>query len=1100
MTEGDAALEFRILGPLEARRDGEVVALGAPKQRALLAILLLRAGEVVSTDRLIDELWGETPPRGAAHTVQVFVSRLRKAVGADALVTQAPGYLIRGEVDAARFRALCAAARVRREGDESERALMALKEALALWRGSPLADFAYEPFAAPHIERLEEERVAANEDRLELELELGHHARLVGELEELCHVQPLRERPHALLMLALYRSARQSEALEVYRQLRGRLDEELGLEPAAELQALERRILQQDTTLEAAKRTPRRLPEGTVTFLFTDIEGSTGLLRELGAEAYAEALAEHRRMLRDVFEANDGVEVDTQGDAFFVAFPTVPSALTAAAEAQAALAIPVRMGVHTGTPMLAGEGYVGLDVHRAARIAAAGHGGQVLVSASTAALADGLALRDLGEHRFKDLAAPERVYQLGAGEFEPLESLFRTNLPVPATPFLGRVDDLAALVDKLRQVDVRLLTLTGPGGTGKTRLALQAAAETADEFPDGMTWIPLAGLSDPALALPTVAQAVGLQQDGERPLEDVLASWLAGKQALLLLDNAEHLLPGLAADVASLRDIEGPTLLVTSRERLQLQGEHVCSVPSLTRPDAVALFTARAAELGIRVTDSPTLDSLCEQLDDLPLALELAAARTRLFTPEQLLERIGSRLDLLKGGRDADPRQLTLRATIEWSHDLLDDAERTLFRGFSVFAGGSDYDAVASVCGGEVEVLQSLLDKSLLRRRDSESGPRYWMLETIREFAAELLAGSAEAGELKERHARYYAELAAVNAIALRRYDDRATKIVATELSNLRLGLATALAGRDSSVAARYLYGLWFHWLTIGLGREAATATNTWLGLDAPAQASDRFAGLLGAGEVLRSIGDAPGAIEPKRLALAIALADPEACVSDWPIGRWVPGLITDLAHLLLEVGEEDEARELAEEAVAIRRDAGAPAGIAHALSALIAIEESAGHYESAYELLQEALLQSEAAQMPVQEIGGLRTVSAELELLLGRNVAAAATLAKAMSDRKQREPFYDAALLRVGAFLTLSSADPERAALLFAAAETLAHETGVVARTRAESERDEAATTAIRRALTPEALNRATKSGRDADVDLLLDDLASWLALASVN
>jgi class 3 adenylate cyclase len=302
------------------------------------------------------------------------------------------------------------------------------------------------------------------------------------------------------------------------------------------------------------------LPSGTVTFLFTDVEGSTRLLHELGAESCADALIEHRRIVREACVAQGGVEVDTQGDAFFFAFPTAPGALSAAGAMTEALAsgpIQVRVGLHTGTPLLTEEGYVGPDVHRAARIGAAGHGGQVLVSQATATLVD-LELRDLGEHRFKDLAAAERVFQLGDGAFPPLKSLYRTNLPIPATSFVGREAELATVVELLSSDDVRLLTLTGPGGTGKTRLALQAVAEASERYPDGAWWVPLAPVRDPELVLPSVAQALGVREQPGQELAETLEGQLAGKRLLLLLDNAEHLLPEIAGEVAALRDASGP--------------------------------------------------------------------------------------------------------------------------------------------------------------------------------------------------------------------------------------------------------------------------------------------------------------------------------------------------------------------------------------------------------------------------------------------------------------------------------------------------------------------------------------------------------------
>jgi predicted ATPase/class 3 adenylate cyclase len=496
------------------------------------------------------------------------------------------------------------------------------------------------------------------------------------------------------------------------------------------------------------------LPTGTVTFLFTDVEGSTRLLHELGAEDYAEALGAHRRLIREACVGQGGVEVDTQGDAFFFAFPTAPGALVAAAGFTEALGrglIAVRVGVHTGTPLLTDEGYIGGDIHRAARIAACGHGGQILVSASTAQLVTSRLL-DLGEHRLKDLSAPERIYQLGDEEFAALKSLYRTNLPVPATAFLGREQELAEVVDLLTGDGARLLTLTGPGGTGKTRLALQAAGMAADAYPDGVWWIPLAPLRDAGLVLATAGHALGSKNG--------VAEHIADRSMLCLFDNFEQVVkagPDLAALISKCPNLD---VLVTSRERLRVSGEQTYPVPQLAESDGEALFLTRARAVDPTFTTSDVVRDLCLRLDELPLALELAAARTALLSPEQLLAKLSQRLDLFKGERDADPRQQTLRATIEWSYELLADDEQRLFSRLAIFTGGCTYEAAEEIAGADPDTLQSLLDKSLLRKRDSQAGPRYWMLETMREYAAERLEESGEADELRRRHAEYFLALA----------------------------------------------------------------------------------------------------------------------------------------------------------------------------------------------------------------------------------------------------------------------------------------------------------------------------------------------------
>jgi predicted ATPase/class 3 adenylate cyclase len=647
----------------------------------------------------------------------------------------------------------------------------------------------------------------------------------------------------------------------------------------------------------------RDLPSGTVTFLFTDVEGSTRLLRELGETGYAEALAEHRRVIREVFARHDGAEVDTQGDAFFVAFPTAPGALTAAAEALAGLApgpIRVRMGVHTGTPHVADEGYVGVDVHRAARIAACGHGGQVVVSAATVALLGTDGLRDLGEHRLKDFDEPVSLYQLGEESFPPLKTISNTNLPRPASSFVGRdreVEQIASLL----QDGARLLTLTGPGGSGKTRLAIEAAATLVSEFKAGVFWVGLAPLRDPALVAETIGQTLGAK--------DGLADHIAERELLLLLDNLEQVVdaaPELASLVESCPHL---TLLVTSRELLRVKGEVEYPVLPLAEPDAVALFCARA-----RTEPNETVHELCRALDNLPLALELAAARASVLSQKQILERLSGRLDLLKGGRDADPRQLTLRATIEWSYDLLDPDEQQLFARLAGFSGGCTLEAAEEVTHADLDTLQALVDKSLLRHTEE----RFWMLETIREYAAEQLEASGEADGVRNRHAEHFLALAEKaephvkdeSLLAGREWLDR----LDGELDNLRAALDQLAASGETQLALRLAGALSDLWVSRGHVVEGMRRLESALLADKSPTAA-RAKALNGAAELAGVSGDpvTMGLRADEALALHRSLGDPRGTAQS----------LQQLGYALAEEGDWARARQLLEESVRLFRDLG---------------------------------------------------------------------------------------------------------------------------------------------------------------------------------
>jgi predicted ATPase len=678
------------------------------------------------------------------------------------------------------------------------------------------------------------------------------------------------------------------------------------------------------------------LPTGTVTFLFTDVEGSTRLLHEHG-EDYAELLAEHRRVLREAFARHGGVEVDTQGDAFFIAFGTASDAVAAAGRARDALAdgpIRVRIGLHTGEPLLTDEGYVGIDVHRAARIAAAGHGGQILVSQSTRDLAAVDGLRDLGDHRLKDLTAPERIYQLGDDDFPPLKSLNTTNLPVASNPLVGRETELAELMAMLTNSE-RLVTLTGPGGSGKTRLGLQVGAELLEDFPGGVFFVPLAPLSAPELVRPAIARAAGVRQ-----LEE-----LAGRRTLLLLDNFEHLL-GAATDVAALLEAgESAKVLATSRSPLRLHGECEFAVDPLPETDAVELLVQRARSVRRDFAPDQSAKDICRRLDGLPLALELAAARLRSLDAATLLERLDRRLPLLTGGaRNAPERQRTLRATIEWSYDLLPDDLRALFARLAVFAGTFSLEAAEQVAGCSVETLDALAEASLVK---ALAGTRFLMLETIRELASERLAELDDVAELRSRHAWYYHSVAVSACLDT---DDVAgeqrPEIVIPEAPNLRAALAWALESGETEFGLDLLVALEQFWV-LGYTAEAMRSFSAFL------EHADAVPPLLRA-RALRSFGSSAhfaGEFDLTERLWEESLAEYEQLGDQHGIAV----LQHRLSIIALMRGDVGRARALSEQSLELHRLLGNDKGAAQPLALLGAIALQEGDRSQGRTLLEES-------------------------------------------------------------------------------------------------------------------------------------------------
>ena len=803
--------DFRLLGPLEVHADDELLPLGAGKQSAVLAMLLLELNRAVPVDRVIEQLWPEKPPGRPDTAVQGYVSGLRKLLGAETVVTSGRGYLLQADpdhIDLNRFERLVNDGRASLAGGQAERAAALLHEALALWRGPALVDFAYEEWAQHEIARLDELRSVAREERLEAQLALGQHDALVGEIEMLVREWPLRERPRRQLMLALYRSGRQEEALQAYHGAREQLLEELGIDPCPELQSLYRRILNQDEALRVEARPAKPPP----------------------------------------------------------------------------------------------------------------------------------------------------------------------NLPAQTNPLIGRRRELDDVKRLLRRDGVRMLTLTGPGGTGKTRLALQAAADLADEFDRSVYFVSLAPISDAELVLSAIAQTLGLQEEPGRTLMDGLAE-LAGEQPLLLvLDNLEQLVPRVAPLLASLLSRLGRmSVLATSRVRLNISGEHELPVPPLSESEAVELFTDRARAVRPGFDPDPAVADICRRLDHLPLALELAAARAKVLSAVELVGRLERAMPVLIGGpTDRPERHRTLEGAIDWSYQLLGTRERTLLARLSVFAGGFSLGAAETVAGAELDGVAALMDASLLQRWEIDRGEaRLGMLQTIREYASDRLSAAGEQSQVSCAHALFYADF-------VERLDRQLSgpeqgqrlEEIDREHDNLRNALLFSVSDHDGKLALRLAAAMGWFWYIRGHVTEGRRFLAEALALALEPSAL-RAKALMRAGSLAEQQGDSEAAIVHYNecLDLRRAFGDDEG----------VAATVNNLAIVYLGRDENDVARELFQESLDLSRKLGDEEGVASALCNLGLIARAVGDHARARPLLEESL----AIARKLEHVWGCALVLQDLGVVL---------------------------------------------------------------------------------------------------------------------
>ena len=868
-----ARAQFSLLGPLSVSSDGEPIALGGQKRRALLAVLLLEANQVVSSDRLIDALWGEDPPETARNTIQVYISQLRKLLPDGALETTPPGYRLVIEADSVdlfEFMRLSEKGRTALGAADAAGAADALRAALALWRGAPLADLPWEPFAQAEIVRLEELRLAALEDRIEADLALGRHGQLVIELERLVAEQPFRERLRTQLMLALYRSGRQTDALAVYQRARRTLVDELGIEPSESLRQLERAILAHDPALN------------------------------------------------------------------------VPQA----------------------GPM-----------------------------------------------------SPRRA-------------------PTPPTPLLGRERELAGLADVVRRDDTRLVTLTGTGGIGKTRLALELVRRLAPEFRHGSAVASIATLHEPTLVAGAILEALGIPEVGPNPEEEVMRE-LADSELLLLIDNFEQVLPAAGSIARLLDGTPGLKVIVTSRAPLRIAAEREVPVPPLADDEAAELFIARAQaadpNFALSERNAGAVAEICARLEGLPLAIELAAARTKLLPPVALLSRLGNRLELLTGGRrDAPQHQQTLRMTLDWSYDLLEPDAQQLFARLGVFAGGCTLASAETVCGGDGSVLEglsALVDESLVRQRETDAGePRFSMLEIVREYALERLSDSGDGDETRRRHLEHFVSFAEEAEPKLADRDQISWFArLEDEHDNLRAALAFAL-DNDPSSALRLAVGVRRFWQIHGYLVEGRQALESALAAT-PAVPSELRANALNMSGILAG---EQGEFVAAQVSFKAALADAHAVGST----RVISSALVNLGNLAFFAGELDAARDLYKESIEYFASLDDIRGQALA-------KENVGLMALTADDVPEAVTWLTAALELAREVGDDREIGAASRSLaaamieLGDNARATSLLAESLAlARELGEPHGIAVCLDTFAGLAATAGEVDRAATLFGASD----------------------------------------------------------------